>query len=100
MDFETPKPELAPDLLEPPAVAPRKLPLRAVLETADCNDDETHEHFPATWNPVCRRKCSRSIICAHECVLARNHARSRFSSASAQSVFTAAGLCVHNRSRL
>src|ERR1043165_7643035 len=51
MNFETAKAELAPHLVEPLAVAPGQLPLRALLEAADCYHDETHKHFPARWNP-------------------------------------------------
>src|SRR5258708_29413996 len=91
MYLEAAKTELAAQFAKSLRIAFGKFPLRALLEAADCNDDEAHEHFPAKWKPVCRRKCSKSIICAHSdrktgihfCGMraARYHALSRFSSA-------------------
>ena len=43
MNLKAAKAELAADFVESLAIAFGKFPLRALLEAADCNDDETHE---------------------------------------------------------
>ena len=43
MNLETAKAELAADVLEPLAIALGELPLRALLQAADGNDEQAHE---------------------------------------------------------
>ena len=42
MNVEAAKAELAADVVEPLAIALGKFPFRALLQPADCNDDEAH----------------------------------------------------------
>src|SRR4051812_7656448 len=75
MNRKAAKAELAADLVESLAIASGKFPLRALLEVADCNDDEMHERTLTRARPI--------LI-----------------GLRLQSVFAAVGLCVHNLSRL
>ena len=43
MDLEAAKTEFAADVVEAFALAFRQFPLRALLQPADCNDDEAHK---------------------------------------------------------
>ena len=45
MDLEAAKAELAADVVEALAIAFGQFPLRALLQPADCNDDEAHRAF-------------------------------------------------------
>jgi hypothetical protein len=61
MDFEPAKAELAADVVEPSAIALGKFPLRALLEPADCNDDEAHEAgSDAHSNARCTLACAQA----------------------------------------
>src|ERR1700730_17072013 len=102
MNIETAKTKFAADVVEALAIALGQLPLRALFQPADGNDDEAHaEHFPVKRRSACRRKCVKSKARTHfnacaklACASADSHRL------TAQTACGAAGLWVHNLSRL
>ena len=99
MNFEAAKAELAADVVEPLAIAFGQFPLRALLQPADCNDDEgTHAGgIPGATGlpPTC---VNQSL--ARRPMRAMRRTRSADSPAATQIAFAAVGPCVHNLSRL
>ncbi len=75
MNLEAAKAELAADVVESLAIALGQFPLRALLQPADGNDEKAH---------ALKLSCAQPIHTGRV----------------AQMAFAAAGLCVHNLSRL